>query len=202
MIFSDSNIEFVIELTDNKGLLVMGARMLKKEFTELDFNFMVSITDLAMLAVENSRLILEEQEKKLIEQELNTALKIQQGLLPKNNPELYGYEIVGASKSYKFVGGDYYDFIKIDENRYLIVIADVCGKNISAALVMSNLQSALKSQLFFITDLEQIIAHLNTIIYENTEADIFVTFFFGILDSTTNEFTYINGEHNPHMLYK
>ncbi len=200
LVFNNSTIEFAIQLTDNKGLLIIGTRMLKKDFTELDFNFMVSISDLALLAVENSRLILEEQEKKIIEQELNTALKIQKGLLPKNNPQINNYEIVGHSRSSKFVGGDYYDFIKIDENRHLIVIADVCGKNVSAALVMSNLQSALKSQLFFITDLQQIISHLNTIIYENTEADIFVTFFFGILDSTTNEFVYINGGHNPPIL--
>ncbi len=198
LLLNNSNAEFIIKLTQNKGLLIIGRRMLvKNEFSEQEINFIFSIGNLALIARENQKLILEAQKQKLLELELNTAMKIQQGLLPKSSLSLENYEIVGMTKPAKIVGGDYYDFIKIDKNRYLIVIADVCGKSISAALIMANLQSALKTLLLFVNDLKQIIVHLNKIIFENTETEVFITCFIGILDISSNEFIYINAGHNP-----
>ena len=175
-IFNNKDIDYIISIAKNNGLLVIGYRMFDKLLTDIDFKFMMSIGELALLAIENSRLIIEEKEKLLLEQELNMALNIQKGLLPKGNPDIKNYDIIGFYKSAKSIGGDYYDFIKIDDEHYIIVIADVCGKNISAALIMSNLQSALKAQLFFISDLKEIIKNLNFLIYMNTEEDKFVTF--------------------------
>lgn len=201
-LFDKDIAKFAIMLSENKGLLVIGSRMLNKDFTEMDFSFMISISELAILAFENSRLISEEKKKILLEQELNTAREIQQVLLPKNNPVIDNYEIIGDTQSSLSVGGDYYDFIKIDDENYMIVVADVCGNGIPAALIMSNLQSALKSQLFFVTDLRKIISNLNSIIYDNTDADRYVTFFYGILNIKTNKFTYINAGHNPPIFYQ
>ena len=201
-IFNNKDIDYIISIAKNNGLLVIGYRMFDKLLTDIDFKFMMSIGELALLAIENSRLIIEEKEKLLLEQELNMALNIQKGLLPKGNPDIKNYDIIGFYKSAKSIGGDYYDFIKIDDEHYIIVIADVCGKNISAALIMSNLQSALKAQLFFISDLKEIIKNLNFLIYMNTEEDKFVTFFFGILDIKKDEFEYINCGHDPPIFYK
>lgn len=201
-LFNNNDIEYIITTSKSTYFLVTGRRMLKQNLSDIDFKFMRSACELALLAIENSRLIKKEKDEAILESELKTTLEIQRALLPKSNPNIDNYDIIGYCKSAKIVGGDYYDFIKIDKDRYLIVIADVCGKSIPAALIMSNLQSALKAQLFYVSDLKKIAINLNRIIYENTDIDKFITFFFGILDIKKNEFEYINCGHNAPILYK
>lgn len=185
-----------------KGYLLVGKKMNSTDFTKEDEEFIFNLGNSAITAIENERLFREELEKKRIEGELELALEIQRNLLPKSAPEFEGYEIFGNSIPSRHVAGDYFDFITLDENRLMVIIADVSGKGIPASLIMANLQSALRLLSKIDIGLKDIVLKVNDLLYRNTSADKFVTAFFGILDKKENYFTYINAGHNPPFLLK
>jgi sigma-B regulation protein RsbU (phosphoserine phosphatase) len=176
--------------------------MSKKELSDEDLLFIDYLGNTAIAALENERLFQEELKKKQLESELNLALEIQKGLFPSEAIEIENYSIYGRSIPSKQVGGDYYDHIQIDENRYFILIADVSGKGMPAAMIMANLQAALRVLVKLGLPLLDIIINLNHIVYSNTSQDKFVTFFGGILDTKKNTFEYINAGHNPPYLFR
>jgi len=180
-----------------KGLLLVGKKMTSNLYSEENIQFLEALGNTAILSLENERLFHEEVIKKQLESELNLALEIQRNLLPKETPILNGYQLAGISLPSRQVGGDYYDFIKLDDNRLLIAIADVSGKGMPASLLMANLQAALRVLSPLSLNLKELVSRLNTIVYQNTSAEKFVTFFCGILDISNNEFEYVNAGHNP-----
>ncbi len=180
-----------------KALLVIGKKMNGSEFTDENLQFIEALGNTAISTLESERLFKEEIEKKKLENELNLALDIQKNLLPKNVPNVKYFEIHGISLPSRHVGGDYYDFIKLDENRTIVAIADVSGKGMPAALLMANVQAALRVIAPLGLPLREIVQRLNKIVYLNTSSDKFVTFFMGILDSEHKTFEYINAGHNP-----
>lgn len=180
-----------------KGILIIGKKLNKTEFNEENFSFLESLANIFISAIENERLFKEEIEKKQLESELSYAREIQQRLLPSEIPKILNYDIHGLSIPSRDVGGDYFDIIKIDENKTLFAVADVSGKGMPAALIMANIQSALKVSVDKSTDLLEITSNLNKLIFENTAADKFVTLFIGILNNLDNSFTYLNAGHNP-----
>lgn len=185
-----------------KGLLLVGRKLSGDEFSSENLQFIDAIGNRAIAALENDRLFKEEIEKKKLENELNFALEIQKNLLPKSVPELNGYELAGISIPSRTVGGDYFDFIPLNDTETLIAIADVSGKGMPAALIMANVQAALRVIGSLNLNLEELVHKLNKLVYDNTSADKFVTFFCGIINTTTNTFRYINAGHNPPMLLK
>jgi sigma-B regulation protein RsbU (phosphoserine phosphatase) len=166
-------------------------------FTEEDLHIMEGFARQAAIAIENSRLHAEELEKKRIEEELEQAHRIQNNLLPHKDPQVEDYDISGLSFPCRWVGGDYYDFIQIGEKRLGVAVADVCGKGIPAAVMMSTIQAVLRSLTDQNLHLEQIVPNLNRYLCHNSTNDKFVTFFYGELDSQKHTFQYINCGHNP-----
>ena len=129
------------------------------------------------------------------EQELERAREIQQSLLPKEIPQIPGFEVAGAWQPASTVSGDYYDVLRISEHRLGICIADVVGKGVSAALLMANVQAAVRA---FAGDTEspaQVCGKVNTLLHENIATGKFVTFLYGILDGETRTFQYSNAGH-------
>lgn len=186
----------------SKGLLFIGKKMNGERFSNDNLQFIETLANMAMSSLENVRLFNEELEKKRLETELSMALEIQVNLLPKDNPKIKGYDIAGMSIPSRHVGGDYFDYIKLSGNRTLFCIADVSGKGMPAALIMANIQAALRISAPFGLSLPELTNRLNKIVYENTGPDKFVTFFVGILNSSDNTFTYTNAGHNPPMLLR
>jgi phosphoserine phosphatase RsbU/P len=184
-----------------KGMLIIGNKM-NGNFTEEDKQFIEALGNTAISALETERLFKEEVEKKKLEKELELALEIQKNLLPKEIPVLENYQLTGVSIPSSHVGGDYFDFIKLDEDRLLIAIADVSGKGMPASLLMANVQAALRILAPLSLPLKEIILRINDIIYQNTTPDKFVTFFGGILYTKTGIFHYINAGHNPPLLFR
>ena len=183
-----------------KGVLLIGEKLSKEEFTEDNFLFVEALGNTAIAALENTRLFQDQLEKKKLESELNLALDIQKGLLPKSAPDIYGYDLQGLSYPSKHIGGDYYDFIQLDSGRTLIAIADVSGKGIPASLLMANVQAALRALSPLELPLKELVGRINSVVYQNTTADKFVTFFCGILNTLNGEFEYLNAGHNPPYL--
>jgi phosphoserine phosphatase RsbU/P len=156
-----------------------------------------------------SRLLEEVSEKKRLEQELEIAREVQATLFPKQLPHPRGMAIFGGCEPARVVSGDYYDFILEDEARLDIVVADISGKGISAALLMANLQAAMRNQLLSIKhdnpeEIEQslaaIMAHLNQQIYHNSPAEKYATLFLSRYDAETRRLCYCNAGHLPPIL--
>ncbi|MEL6824202.1 MAG: PP2C family protein-serine/threonine phosphatase, partial [Calditrichota bacterium] len=197
--FAKNDVQVVIPMqhqSQMRGYILLGSKISKKPFGKEDLDFLTTLVSQAVISLENARLFKEALEKQRMEEELNVARNIQRKLLPKTLPEIPGYDIHGVNNSSKQVGGDYFDVIKIDENRYALAIADVSGKGVPASLLMANMQAGLRVLMTPDVDLAQAVGTINTLIHSNTDLDKFITFFIGILDAEKHSFHYVNAGHN------
>jgi sigma-B regulation protein RsbU (phosphoserine phosphatase) len=185
-----------------KGVLLIGGKMTKQAFSSEEEHFLEALASTAMTALENARLFHEELEKKRLEDELNLARQIQQGLLPTELPTITGFDLAALSISSKQTGGDYYDVIPLSPHEYIIVIADVSGKGAPAALLMANTQAALRALTPLRLPLPELVSRLNDLLYANTSSDKFVTLFCCHLNTAERTLTFVNGGHNPPMLVR
>jgi serine phosphatase RsbU (regulator of sigma subunit)/ketosteroid isomerase-like protein len=144
------------------------------------------------------RLDQELREREQFEQELRVAQRIQQALLPKELPLLDDWDIVPYYQPAREVGGDFYDFLTLPDGRMGVIIGDVSGKGIAAALVMANTQSVLRA-VARRGDIApgQVLAEANEVLYAYIPSNMFVTCFCGILNPESGRFTYANAGHNP-----
>lgn len=177
-----------------EGFILIGPKMYG-EYDEQDYQFVSSLASTTIVALENERLIQEEIEKKRFETEINLASNIQKRLLPKNSLETETFSFYGMTNPSNEVGGDYFDYVKVTDSKYLFVIADVTGKGMPAALIMSNIQAIIQSLAPIEKDLNSLVNAVNRIVYKSTSKDMFITAFFCLLDTETNEFEYINAGH-------
>ncbi len=187
---------------DTAGLLLLGAKMTKRPFTEEEREFINALGSIALTALENARLFTEELEKKRIEEELNIARQIQQNLLPTDLPTVERYDIAAMNIPARHVGGDYYDVVQLDNQRVLFIIADVSGKGTPASLLMANTQAALRALSPIDMPLTEMVTRINDLLFRNTASDKFVTSFCCVLDTTTGILTYVNAGHNQPYLLK
>jgi len=132
-----------------------------------------------------------------IDADLCQAARIQKDLLPKENPSFEGFDIAGLNVPCYEVGGDYYDFLPIDSDRMGIVIADVSGKGVGAALLSASLRAALLAEVHPAYDLGNMAARLSEFVFKSTGPTFFVTFLFAEIDSRTKIIRYVNAGHNP-----
>ena len=136
------------------------------------------------------------------EEEFREAREIQNRLFPKELPQVVDYEIAAMTRPALCVGGDYYDVVRVSERETVIVIADVAGKGLPAALLMANLQAALKSLLWQSLAPRELCRRLNRILCDITPLGKFVSFFCGVLDSQDNRLVYTNAGHNPPIVVR
>jgi sigma-B regulation protein RsbU (phosphoserine phosphatase) len=134
--------------------------------------------------------------------ELQDARAIQDNLLPKSIPQVKDYEIAGMTQPVRCVGGDYFNVIRVSETQTVLCIADVAGKGMPAALLMSSLQAALKPLIWDTRSPRELCRRLNRILCEIAPVNKFVSFFYGVLDSKDNRLTYCNAGHNPPVLVR
>lgn len=134
------------------------------------------------------------------EKEVAEARAIQQGLLPKTIPQQGGYEIAGAWQPAQSVGGDYYDVLAFDDATLGLCIADVAGKGLPAALLMSNLQAAVRGLASVALPPDGLCLRLNSLVCHNTGSDRFITFFYAQLDGPAGRLQYTNAGHNAPIL--
>jgi sigma-B regulation protein RsbU (phosphoserine phosphatase) len=155
-----------------------------------------------------STLIEEQRQRQKLENELSIAHEVQQQLFPRSVPNLQGIEIEAICRPARVVSGDYYDFIRISPTRLAIAVADISGKGISAALLMANVQAALRSDVLRYRngqpgirqeqiDTAEIVSHLNLHLFRNTSDERYATVFFGVYDTVTRQLHYTNAGHLP-----
>jgi sigma-B regulation protein RsbU (phosphoserine phosphatase) len=159
------------------------------------------------------RLLRESQEKLRLESELEIAREVQRQLFPESAPEVRGLRLYGMCKAARSVSGDYYDFLRLSEHRVGLVLGDVSGKGISAALLMAAIQSALRAQFYdgfapagtsdaIPLSTAAAVGRLNVQLYENTPLEKYVTLFFAEYNAQTRKLTYTNAGHLPPVLFR
>lgn len=170
-------------------------------FTEEDARLLSAFADQGAIALERARLQQETVEKQLLEQQLELARDIQTGFWPQELPHYEGISLAGMSVPATQVGGDYYDFIPLAEARCALVIGDISGKGVAAALLMAELRAVLRAQVEDRHPPAEMISMVNNMLVRDSPDEKFVTLFYGELDTATLEFTYVNAGHNPPLLY-
>ncbi len=154
----------------------------------------------AGVALDRGRLLEQFAEKQRMQRDLDIAREIQQALFPKQNPVVEGYEIAGWNRSADETGGDAYDFIRLDDGRLAICLADATGHGIGAALLIAQGRSLLRAMLSVTQDLPTIAGGVNDLLAEDLADDRFVTAFIGILDPQAHTIEYISGGQGPLIL--
>jgi len=183
------------------GLLLLGRPLDGRLLADADREFILSLSQQSAVAVENVRLQKEEAEKKRMEKELQLAREIQQKLLPKDVPVLPGYALAVEMRPYTLVGGDFYDFIPLDDQRLGICVADVSGKSLPASMIMSTAQATLRAlHSFSGLSPKDVVEKLNIHMYQSTQSNKFLTMFYAVLDPARHQLTYINAGHNRPIL--
>jgi sigma-B regulation protein RsbU (phosphoserine phosphatase) len=156
----------------------------------------------AAVAIERARLTNELLERRRLEKELAIAREIQLSFLPKSAPAPPGFDIAGTSLPHDEVGGDYYDFIPVTDTRLGLAIADVSGKGIPAALIMAGFRMSLLAEIRNEFAIRAVMRKVNSLLYESTDRDKFVTAFYSVLDYKNRVLTFSNAGHNPPVLLR
>jgi sigma-B regulation protein RsbU (phosphoserine phosphatase) len=184
------------------GLLNLFNKRAGDDFTDADARLLGIIATQSAQVIEHSRLFAEEQALKLMQEEMKLAYKIQMDLLPKEAPSFAGYDIAGVSIPAKTVGGDYFDFINVNDHTLALCLGDVSGKGMPAALLMANLQATLRGQVLVDPSPAECLKRSNALIFRSTDDDKFATLFYGVLDRDTHRLAYANAGHNYPLLLK
>ena len=162
--------------------------------------FIQALSNIIIVAIENKKLVRKQLVQESFRKELEIASDVQQFLFPDKLPYTEKLKLEASYLPHDMVGGDYYDYIPINKNQFLICVADVSGKGIPAALMMSNFQASLRTLLRQTPNLTDIIEALNFQVLENTKGEKFITFFAAIYDIRLKTMVYVNAGHNPPIL--
>ena len=186
------------------GLLGLGARASGRGYTADDAELLVRLAgELAptlQAATDTHRREVEERERERVEQELQTARRIQESLLPKEIPALDGWQIAARYQPAREVGGDFYDFMLLADGRLGVVLGDVTDKGIPAALVMATTRSMLRAAAQPHVTPGEVLAQVNDLLCRDLPSGMFVTCFYAILDPATGAVTYANAGQDPPFL--
>lgn len=182
------------------GVLYVDSQKPGLEFDREQLEILTLLANMAAVKLTNARLLEAEQARARLAQELDTAVRIQRGLLPSTPPAVPGYALDGFLESCFEVGGDLYDFRIRSDGRLVFLVGDVSGKGMGAALLMSSFLSSARVLYETCTDLRTFAERLNDVMYRSSDPSRFVTAFIGCLDPATGAVEYVNGGHNAPLL--
>jgi sigma-B regulation protein RsbU (phosphoserine phosphatase) len=166
-----------------------------------DLNFIQTLINVIVVALENKKLFRERLQTERFQREMELAVEVQSMLIPLRLHKDKAVEIGAKYLPHQDIGGDYFDFLRLNEHEILWCIADVSGKGISAALLMANFQASLRAWATVENDLSTVVERLNKIVIRNTKGERFITMFIAKYNEQTRKLSYINAGHNPPILY-
>jgi len=186
------------------GILALGPRRAEFNYSASDRELLMSLAAQLALVIDNARLTERMVVQERLRRELALAAEVQQRLLPSGPPEGVAMDVAGFCEPARGVGGDYYDFINFDNRQVGLAIADVAGKGMPAALLMSTVQATLRSltarngsPVPVTPELAKLVGKLNRLLFDSTNGEHYVTFFYATFDQSTQLLTYVNAGHNP-----
>lgn len=184
------------------GLIYLDSPNMIQPFSREDLNLLTVMANVAAIRIEHARLVEVEQTERMMAKELDQAAHIQRGLLPRSSPVVPGLDLAGTTAACRTVGGDYYDFLTYPDGKVAVLVGDVAGKGMPAALLMSSLQARVQVLFEECDNLAGSVTRLNKAISANCPDNRFITFFVCIIDSATGDITYTNAGHNPPLLVR
>ena len=185
------------------GGLVLGNKLLGEPYSADDLELLGTLVSQGSISIENARLQKKQLSQERLQKELEIATNIQRSFLPSNVPDLQGIDIAAFFQPAKEVGGDFYDFIRLPENKLGIVIADVCGKGMPAALYMALSRALIRAcSAHEPVNMVKAVLCTNSLIQECANADLFVTLIFSIYDPVTGILRYVRAGHNYPIYYR
>ncbi len=168
---------------------------------KLDLAFINALSNIIIVAVENKKFARREQQQKEYNRQLDIAKNVQNLLFPKKLPRDASFMVEASYLPHHTIGGDYYDFLELSEDLRMLCIADVSGKGIPAAILMSNFQAGLRVLSQKSNNLEEIVTGLNQLIIQNSQGENFITAFFLLYNLKKKSIQYVNAGHNPPFLF-
>ena len=186
----------------NMGVLALGNGPMDAPFSQSDFVVFKSIAEQSAFALYNAIIYSEANEKKRLDHDLEIARDIQRVLLPAEPPSVNGFEISGINVPARQVSGDYFDYIKVDEERLGVAIADVSGKGVPASLIMAICRSVLRSQAAQNPSPADVLRKVNRQLYPDIKEDMFISMAYLILDHARNGVMLARAGHDAPLLYK
>jgi len=189
------------------GILSLGPKRSEEPYSPSDVRLLEVVAAQTAIALENSQLTAavarETALRARMTREIEIAREVQEGLFPQNYPPVPGLEYIGYCRPALGVGGDYYDFVRVDDRALGIAVGDVSGKGIPAALLMASLRASLHAQAIAApTDLGTLMSRLNALIFEASPGNRYATFFYGQYDARTRHLSYVNAGHNPPLVFR
>lgn len=189
------------------GLISLSPKRSEEPYSPNDLRLLKSVAAQTGLALENSRLteaiVTEAAQRERLNTEIDIAREVQERLFPQELPPIEGLDYFGACRPALGVGGDYYDFIELPENKFGIAIGDISGKGIGASLMMASLQASLRGQaIHFKSDLAGLMKQINSLVYEASTSNRYATFFYAQYEPATRKLAYVNAGHNPPFLVR
>jgi serine phosphatase RsbU (regulator of sigma subunit)/anti-sigma regulatory factor (Ser/Thr protein kinase) len=183
------------------GALYLGPRLSDQDYSTDDRKLLSTLAAQAAPAIRVAQLVREQaveiQARERLEQEMRVAALIQQQFLPRDLPQLDGWQVAAYYGPARTVGGDFYDFIPLPDGRIGIVVGDVTDKGVPAALIMARTQSVLRGEAPRLIEPREVLERVNEILVAEMPERMFVTCLYGVLDPGTGRFTYANAGHNP-----
>lgn len=169
---------------------------------EMDLDFIQALSNITMVAIENKRLARKQMAQQALQREIEIAREVQQVLVPTELPVTEWLDVDSYYKPHLSLGGDYFDYIKIDEDQFILCIADVSGKGLAAALLMANFQATLRTMVRNTQNLVRIVHELNFQVYQSANSERYITFFIALYNKATKSLKFVNSGHNPPILFK
>jgi sigma-B regulation protein RsbU (phosphoserine phosphatase) len=184
------------------GFVAVGRKKSGDDYRAFELDTLSNLARQFAIAAENIELLEEKVEKEKLQEQLSIAKSIQLGLLPGSVPETPGLDVSATVLFCLDVAGDYYDIVPLESEKTLFAVGDATGKGVGPALLMANLQAALRSISDVGLPLADMITRINHLVYANTSSEFFITLFAAVFDPSTGELEWVNAGHNPPILRK
>lgn len=184
------------------GFLALGSKLNGEDYSPEELDLLHSLSVQIAVVAENLNLLEDRLEKQKLQQQLDVARSIQEGLLPSETPPTPGLELQSHIRFCLEVAGDYFDVLPMKDGRTVVAIGDVAGKGMGPALLMANLQASLRTTQEIGVDLSESVTRINSLVYDNTPQDMFITLFVASFDPRSRELGYVNAGHNPPIMLK
>jgi sigma-B regulation protein RsbU (phosphoserine phosphatase) len=198
-----SSYDFSVPVLHKDNMLafvLIGDCNMDPEFHENDLNFVQTLINVIVVALENKKLFKERMHRELLQRDIKLAIEVQNMLVPLHMPNDNSFEIGALYLPSQNISGDYFDFIRLNDHEFLWCIADVSGKGVAAALLMATLQATIRAAVSADCDLVDVVTRLNHVIVSNTNGERFITLFLAKYDQENREMQYINAGHHPSVL--
>ena len=182
------------------GVIQIDTRNQMSRFTDHDLQVLAGVANQASIAMDNARLHEDAVKQRALQRDLEVANQMQHALLPAHSPDVPGYHFFEFYESALMVGGDYYDYVMLPEDRFAVIVGDVAGKGVSAAILMAKLSSDVRFWLARESDTAKAMGQINASFSRHGWDDRFVTMVVAVVDPRSHTLTLVNAGHMPPML--